>query len=91
ATKILGFGLGLSWTLLPFIFSIMVWILLLLLFSYSPGEVRHPPWLFYHFTKFGPVFSGHFSASTNTPKNTAFLTISSVQAKDEGDYYCYVG
>uniref|UniRef100_A0A8C6VKV3 Immunoglobulin V-set domain-containing protein n=1 Tax=Naja naja TaxID=35670 RepID=A0A8C6VKV3_NAJNA len=60
---------------------------------YQQKEGESPRFILYYNTtsretKFGPVASGHFSASTNTAKEIAFLTISNMQAKDEGDYYC---
>ncbi|KAL7986794.1 hypothetical protein Chor_013077 [Crotalus horridus] len=138
ASKLPGFGLGQSWTLCRFIFSIMVWTLLLFLFSSSPDAMcqytltqetalsaslgepaklscnissgyyfgdfhwyqqkggERPRFLLYYNTtsretKFGPEASGHFSASTNTPKKSAFLNINNVQGKDEGGYYCLAG
>ncbi|KAG8146254.1 hypothetical protein E2320_012625, partial [Naja naja] len=62
---------------------------------YQQKEGESPRFILYYNTtsretKFGPVASGHFSASTNTAKEIAFLTISNMQAKDEGDYYCVI-
>uniref|UniRef100_A0A8C5WWZ0 Ig-like domain-containing protein n=1 Tax=Laticauda laticaudata TaxID=8630 RepID=A0A8C5WWZ0_LATLA len=60
---------------------------------YQQKEGESPRFILYYNTtsretKFGPEASGHFSASTNTPKEIAFLTINNVQAKDEGNYHC---
>ncbi|KAL8180386.1 UNVERIFIED_CONTAM: hypothetical protein K2H54_021783 [Gekko kuhli] len=39
-------------------------------------------------TNFGSEVSGNFSASTDSPRKVAYLTITNVQAKDEATYHC---